>query len=81
MLTFNLNMKSFISFHRVMAICDPETDEEAGNKEHNPIYQNDKTNRRKLSFSDDENSATSEFDPEDVVPPKSLPKKSMHNST
>lgn len=63
-----------------MAICDPETDEEAGNGV--PNFPNDKRNRRKLSFSDSDNdSGTSEFDPEDIVPPKTSPKKSMYNST
>ncbi|XP_020289260.1 uncharacterized protein LOC109857403 [Pseudomyrmex gracilis] len=56
---------------RVQILCD--TDEE---DEDNTFNRNDKTLRaRKLSFTDDESSRTSEFDPEDFVLPKITSKK------
>lgn len=51
---------------RLQALCDTDTEDE-GDK-----FSNNRKNlqRRKLSFSDDESSSTSEFDPGDYVPPK-----------
>ncbi|XP_051161874.1 germ cell nuclear acidic protein-like [Leptopilina boulardi] len=57
---------------RALAICDPESDEEPINN-----LRNNHFNRKKLSYSDKENSSssTSEFDPEDIIHPKTVIKK------
>ncbi|XP_012214515.1 germ cell nuclear acidic protein isoform X2 [Linepithema humile] len=59
------------SIKRLQTICDTDTEDE-----------NDKSTtssksllRKKLSFSDDESSDTSEYDPGDYVPPKNIYKK------
>lgn len=59
---------------RVLAICDTDTEDE--NHEDNK-NKGSNIRGRKLSFSNDENedSSTSEFDPDDIVPPKSNSKK------
>ncbi|KYN34813.1 Acidic repeat-containing protein [Trachymyrmex septentrionalis] len=59
------------SIKRLQAICDTDTEDE-----------DDKSRRiknlqRKLSFSDDESSSTSEFDPGDYVPPKHVRDKEV----
>ena len=60
-----------------MAICDPDTEEEIENTAPKQNIKAKEPNRRKLLYSDEENnSSTSEFDPEDIVQPKTLPKTS-----
>lgn len=59
------------SIKRLQAICDTDTEDE--NDKFGNLKKN--VNRRRLSFSDDESSNTSEFDPGDYVPPKSICKK------
>ena len=51
---------------KVLAICDSESDVD------NQNWRTKGKNQRKLSF--DSSTSTSEFDPEDVVPPKSVTK-------
>ncbi|XP_029666839.1 uncharacterized protein LOC115237741 [Formica exsecta] len=61
------------SIKRLQVICDTDTEDE------NDKFSNSKKNldRRRLSFSDDESSNTSEFDPGDYVPPKNICKKEV----
>ncbi|XP_072756407.1 uncharacterized protein [Anoplolepis gracilipes] len=57
------------SIKRIQAICDTDTEDE------NDKSSNSKKHldfRRRLSFSNDESSNTSEFDPGDYVPPKDI---------
>lgn len=65
----HINILSF--WCRLQVICDTDTEDE------NDEFSNSKKNldRRRLSFSDDESSNTSEFDPGDYVPPKNICKK------
>ncbi|KAJ8672503.1 hypothetical protein QAD02_003762 [Eretmocerus hayati] len=56
------------STKNVMAICDPDSDEEDG------IWKIKDIDQRRLSFNTSTSSSTSEFDPEDIVPPKSVTK-------
>lgn len=65
-------ISKFLNFYRALAICDPESDEEPINN-----LRNNHFNRKKLSYSDKENSSssTSEFDPEDIIHPKTVIKK------
>lgn len=56
---------------RLQAICDTDTEDE--NDKSSSSKKN--LNRRRLSFSDDESSNTSEFDPGDYIPPKNISKK------
>ncbi|XP_050450103.1 germ cell nuclear acidic protein-like isoform X2 [Cataglyphis hispanica] len=58
------------SIKRLQVICDTDTEDE------NDKSSSSKKNlNRRLSFSDDESSNTSEFDPGDYIPPKSISKK------
>lgn len=55
-----------------MAICDPDTDDEPIDN----LKTSNFNNRRKLSFSEKESSSsTSEFDPDDIIEPKTVIKK------
>lgn len=57
---------------RAMAICDPDTDDEPIDN----LKTSNFNNRRKLSFSEKESSSsTSEFDPDDIIEPKTVIKK------
>ncbi|XP_018398780.1 PREDICTED: acidic repeat-containing protein-like [Cyphomyrmex costatus] len=60
------------SIKRLQAICDTDTEDE-DDKSRSPKN----LQRRKLSFSDDESSNTSEFDPGDYVPPKHVRDKEI----
>ncbi|XP_029036312.2 putative uncharacterized protein DDB_G0291812 isoform X2 [Osmia bicornis bicornis] len=62
------------SIQKVIGICDPDTETENNTNDHDQIHD---IRRRKLSFSNDEieDSSTSEFDPGDDVPPKSITKR------
>ncbi|XP_011684601.1 PREDICTED: uncharacterized protein LOC105447960 isoform X2 [Wasmannia auropunctata] len=60
------------SIKRLQVICDTDTEDE-DDKSSSPKY----LQGRKLSFSDDESSSTSEFDPGDYVPPKYIRNKDV----
>lgn len=76
----SIEFNKILSCCRLQALCDMDTEDEddkaISNKPKN-------LHRRQLSFSDDESSSTSEFDPGDYVPPKYVHTKGkkcmMHN--
>ncbi|KYM89459.1 Acidic repeat-containing protein [Atta colombica] len=70
--TFTSNTTKSIpaSIKRFQAICDTDTEDEDKSKRIKNL-------QRKLSFSDDESSSTSEFDPGDYVPPKHVRDKEV----
>jgi len=59
--------------YRLQTICDTDTEDEDDKSSSPKNLQ-----RRKLSFSEDESSSTSEFDPGDYVPPKNICKGKRH---
>ncbi|CAL1688918.1 unnamed protein product [Lasius platythorax] len=59
------------SIKKLQALCDTDTEDE--NDKSSKSKKN--IHRRRLSFSNDESSNTSEFDPGDYVPPKNICKK------
>jgi len=59
--------------YRLQTICDTDTEDEDDKSSSPKNLQ-----RRKLSFSEDESSSTSEFDPGDYVPPKYVHKGKRH---
>lgn len=52
---------------KIQSVCDSESD-------FDDIWKSRNINQRKLSFASSSNSGTSEFDPEDIVPPKTVTK-------
>ncbi|XP_032664054.1 uncharacterized protein LOC116840865 isoform X2 [Odontomachus brunneus] len=62
---------------RIFSICDTDTEDEINDQSSSDSKKNFR--QRKLSFSDDDSSSTSEFDPGDYVPPKLIPKKKTIN--
>ncbi|EFN62275.1 Acidic repeat-containing protein [Camponotus floridanus] len=71
------------SIKRLQAICDIDTEDEndksSSSKEKSEVPKKN-LHRRRLSFSDDESSSTSEFDPGDYVPPKYIYKKEVNRT-
>jgi len=62
-----------MDIYRLQTICDTDTEDEDDKSSSPKNLQ-----RRKLSFSEDESSSTSEFDPGDYVPPKNIYKGKKH---
>ncbi|XP_011140001.1 uncharacterized protein LOC105183501 isoform X2 [Harpegnathos saltator] len=61
------------SVKQILSLCDTDTEDEVNEKSSSDPEKN--FPRRRLSFSNDDGSITSEFDPGDYIPPKSTFKK------
>ncbi|XP_014475006.1 PREDICTED: putative leucine-rich repeat-containing protein DDB_G0290503 isoform X2 [Dinoponera quadriceps] len=61
----------------IFSLCDTDTEDEINDKSSDSKKS---LCRKVLTFSDDDSSITSEFDPEDYVPPKLAPKKKTTNT-